>query len=269
MLETLKQLICGRRKRPLPLVGILGLLSLSLVLHQLTLLTSHNLGKFADKESKVVLPARPAVKPRLLPTPILVVGLPKTGTTSIHAFFKRSGYRSSHFKCIDDRFCGLCIKAAARQGKTPLKSCGDYEVWAQMDMENLGMCHFPQIHNLGILHQEAPNATFLLSHRNMTRWVRSVKNWVGAFRSMAVRLAKCDGGPKSKKSQDLIQWHLEHVQRIRDFVKAHPSHALVEIDIEDPNAGEIMAQHFGSASPASNWWHENNGANTSASKLST
>ena len=75
---------------------------------------------------------------RLLPTPILIVGMPKTGTSTIHAFFERSGYRSSHFKCLNRTIhCGLCIKVAIEEDKPPLKTCGDYEVWAQMDVENV------------------------------------------------------------------------------------------------------------------------------------
>jgi len=205
-----------------------------------------------------------------LPTPILLVGLPKTGTSTIHAFFERSGYRSSHFRCLNNTlYCGRCIKVAIEQGKPPLQTCGNYEVWAQMDIENLGQCHFPQIHNLDILHQEAPNATFVLSLRNMTKWAYSVQNWVGQVRSLAARLSKCEGGPKSKQAPDLIQWHQEHIERIRDFVKNHPSHHLVEINIEDPRAGELMSQWFGSASPASHWGHENDSLQRNASKMTS
>jgi Sulfotransferase domain len=205
---------------------------------------------------------------RLLPTPILLVGMPKTGTSTIHAFFERSGYRSSHYKCTNGLYCGLCIRVAVEQGKPPLQTCGDYEVWAQMDFENLGNCHFPQITDLHALHQEAPHATMLLNLRNMTRWVRSVKHWVGGGqRSMAARLTKCKGGPKSKEAEDLIQWNNDHIQRIRDFVQKHPSHRLVEINIEDPRAGQIMELHFGAASPASNWGHENEGLQKNASRM--
>jgi hypothetical protein len=156
------------------------------------------------------------------------------------------------------------------KGKSPLKTCGGYEVWAQMDIENLGNCHFPQITNLQDLHQEAPNATMVLSLRNMTRWVRSVKNWVGGEqRSMAARFTKCKDGPESKEAEDLIKWHYDHIQRIRDFVQKYPSHSLVEINIEDPKAGEIMEHHFGAASPARNWGHENDSLHNNASRMTS
>lgn len=250
---------------------LFGLLALSLLIPQSYLLLHQQQSSYRtdDVASKAMVAPHSDQPRRLLPTPIILVGMPKTGTSTIHSFFVRSGYRSSHFHCINKLYCGLCIKVAIEQGKPPLQTCGDYEVWTQMDVENLGQCYFPQIHNLDVLHQEAPNATFILTHRNMTHWARSVTNWVGNVRSMAARLTKCKGGPKSRYPKDLIEWHNEHIQRIRDFVHSHPSHTLVEIDIEDPNAGEIMAQRFGPASPATNWGHENNSLERNASKMTT
>jgi hypothetical protein len=188
--------------------------------------------------------------------------MPKTGTSTIHAFFNRSGYRSSHYKC-GKYFCGLCIKAAIKANKPPLRSCGNYDVYAQMDLENLGQCHFPQITDLEYLHQEAPHATLILSTRNLTRWASSVRHWVGGVRSMARRLAKCEGGPKSQFKDDLIAWYQAHIEHIRKFVQEHPSHTLIELDIEDPRAGETMAQLFGS--DARFWGHENDSLLTNAS----
>lgn len=168
----------------------IGLLTFICLLRQFVLLAKQNVSVPTLELGSVSFVPQPSRPTRLLPTPILLMGMPKTGTSTVHAFFERSGYRSSHYRCIDRLYCGLCIRAALQKGQPALKSCGDYEVWAQMDVENLGQCHFPQIVNLEELHNEAPNATFVLTHRNMTRWAKSVKNWVGATRSMAARLAK-------------------------------------------------------------------------------
>jgi len=86
---------------------------------------------------------------------------------------------------------------------------------------------------------------------------------------MAARLTKCSYGPESKGEEDLIKWHHNHIQRIRDFVAKYPSHRLVEINIEDPRAGQIMERHFGAASPARNWGHENESLQSSASRMTS
>lgn len=136
-----------------------------------------------------------------------------------------------------------------------------------MDVENWGQCHFPQITNLEQLHEEAPNATFILNLRNLSRWATSVENWGGGGRSLAERLARCKSGPKSPRREDLIDWHQAHIERIRSFVKEHPSHALAEIDIEDPSTGEIMAQLFGSNKKF--WGHENDSVSTNVSRTTS
>jgi len=243
------------------------LVSSETLIHSLLSLGVEEKGYFPELPEKQKPPESSL---RLLPTPILLVGLPKTGTSTIHTFFERSGYHSCHYKCANDLYCGLCIRVAVEKGIPPLRTCGGYVVWAQMDIESLSHCHFPQIVNLEALHQEAPNATMVLSLRNMTRWVRSVKHWVGGDqRSMAARLTKCSYGPESKGEEDLIKWHHNHIQRIRDFVAKYPSHRLVEINIEDPRAGQIMERHFGAASPARNWGHENESLQSSASRMTS
>jgi hypothetical protein len=37
----------------------------------------------------------------------------------------------------------------------------------------------------------------------------------------------------------------EHHNRIRDFVQRHPSHALVEVNITEDSAGDVLAEAFG------------------------
>jgi hypothetical protein len=205
-----------------------------------------------------------------LPKPILVVGMPKAGTTTIHSFFEQAGYNSVHWHCprntngttaAKTQSCGLCIRKAIANSLPPLETCGQgaVEVWAQMDVQNSpSQCHFPQITDLERFHQEAPNATLILNRRNIERWVRSVEHWkLPQFRrvSIAERLARCPDGPVSANATDLAEWHRIHIQRIRDFVQRHPSHALIEIDIEDPTTAQRMATLF--QTKQEYWGHAN------------
>jgi len=210
-----------------------------------------------------------------LPTPIVVVGLPKTGTSTVHAFFRKSGYNSSHWRCHELK-CGLCMKAAVERGNPPLKACGQgsIQVFAQMDFEQIGQCAIPQISYLPELYADSPKATWILTKRNLTRWAKSLRHWVGAGEiPMSRRLAKCSGrkrknatnvGPASTKPQDLIQWHLLHWQRVRDFCERHTSLKLLEIDIEDPDTADIMAYWF--QSNRNHWGHENDSIQSAASR---
>ncbi|CAB9506641.1 expressed unknown protein [Seminavis robusta] len=211
-----------------------------------------------------------------LPKPVIVVGMPKTGTTTIKSFFQQAGYRSSHWRCqsqltdhnetAEEEFCGTCIRNAINQSLPPLQTCGGYDMWAQLDFtlppDN---CIFPQVIYLEEIHQESPRATFLLNRRNMSHWFHSVDN----FHHLGKRLIQCQGqggtpmlvpafeGPEDKDAyQDaIVAWNQHHVQAVREFVHRHPSHALIEIDIEDPGTAEYMASLF--QTTAEFWGHKN------------
>jgi hypothetical protein len=47
----------------------------------------------------------------------------------------------------------------------------------------------------------------------------------------------------------------EHTHNVREFVKRHPSHRLIEVNITDPNAGKIMSNAFGLSETC--WGHKN------------
>jgi len=186
-----------------------------------------------------------------LPTPILVVGMPKTGTTTIKSFFDQGGYNVSHHGCGKKGFCGFCMRQAIQDDLPPLQTCGNFQVYTQMDTSQFKDCHYPQIHNLQQLYDEAPQATWILNRRNATKWAESVQNW----HYLAVRMSRCQGGPVSDEEDDLVAWLYQHHNRIRSFVAEHPSLHLIEIDIEDPATAGIMARHF--HLNASYWGHQN------------
>jgi Sulfotransferase domain len=214
-----------------------------------------------------------------LPKPIIVTGLPKAGTSTIHDFFQRAGYRSSHWLCESrpgQEICGMCIHRAIYNSLPPLKSCGDYDVWAQLDVSvpPPTPCYFPQSIYLQELHDESPKATFILNRRNLSHWVQSVEN----YKDLAYSLMKCNGhggptpafltvapmeGPQVKMFQRVswMLWSHRQTQRVKDFVLKHPSHALVEIDIEDPATANYMAALF--QTKAAFWGHANHNINSS------
>ena len=206
------------------------------------------------KNSKVTTAANELRRALPLPTPVLVVGMPKAGTSSIHAFFLDSGHTSVHWRNDIPNSpwrVGTCMKQAADAGLPLMKSCGNYSVYAQMDVTDPHIpdtgCHYPQILNLPELHKEAPNATFILNRRNFTDWASSVYRWdVKGRDQLGDRWVACKPfGPPSTSAEDLIQWHKEQIQRVRQFVLDHPTHALVEVDIQDAGAGDLMSKAFG------------------------
>jgi hypothetical protein len=60
------------------------------------------------------------------------------------------------------------MKLAVQNGTLPLQSCGNFQAFMQMDRDTF----FPQVELLDEIHEENPNATFILMFRNMSDWFR-------------------------------------------------------------------------------------------------
>jgi predicted SnoaL-like aldol condensation-catalyzing enzyme len=157
------------------------------------------------------------LKPLKLPSPVFVVGFPKSGTTSIWQFFNCSGIVSQHFCCCGDESdhppcetntMAKCILRNMAKERPMLEDCGDYQVYAQLDGErpihadglgmkgvllnngslhiqpkalrgnSLLMRHFlPQHFHLDEIHQHAPSATYVLPLRDPIVWANSAFKW--------------------------------------------------------------------------------------------
>jgi hypothetical protein len=189
------------------------------------------------------------------PSPVFVVGLPKVGTSSIHALFACSGVRSSHYCCCgsnrththcndgDGRTFSECMRGNLKSNRPILQGCGDYQVYAQMDAELGKGIFLPQRFQLDALHAYAPNATFLLNVRPSHDWVHSVSNWFGLGGRFLNRF-KID--VRNVNRQEVLrEIYDNHTVFVRDFVRQHPSHKLVEVDISSPMAGQVLANAFG------------------------
>uniref|UniRef100_A0A7S2YSF5 Sulfotransferase n=1 Tax=Entomoneis paludosa TaxID=265537 RepID=A0A7S2YSF5_9STRA len=219
----------------------------------------------ADQRETLRLVDQLRSEQRTLPSPIINLGMPKMGSSSLHEFFKCSGtYNSSHYTCGPrprgegkrgpGLRCGTCMERAWKKGLPLLKSCGGasnefkngYTAFMQMDYNTPGKtCFYPQMSALNAIHKEYPNATFVLISRPLDDWIRSLDDWHG-YRN---RLVNCNlpGLPVGvgHDNDDLKQWVCHHQANVRKFVQAHPSHALVELNLYETTQNDrIMSQLF-------------------------
>ena len=137
------------------------------------------------------------------------------------------------------------------------------QAYMQMDLATLGGdCIFPQIEYLDHFHREAPNATFVLAFRPVTDWHSSMERWTqrNIQRNFLDRMVGCDlpGLPAGKgyKVEEIEAFWCQQVQRVRNFVKKHPSHTLIELDLYNgEDSADMMSQIF--QSKRSCWLHAN------------
>ena len=177
-----------------------------------------------------------------LPRPVLNLGFPKAGSTTMHEFFTCGGWKSSHLSCPRKGTCAQCMKDAIFKGLPPVTTCGENdstEVFTQLDYTSKRSCYWPQIEALEEIHRDKPHATFILGMRNFEKWYGSVRKWYG----LADRMKFCKF-TTSLNSESFEEFYCSQVERVRKFVWDHPSHALIELDIENEYAGFIMSKLF-------------------------
>jgi len=192
----------------------------------------------------------------VLHTKILNVGFPKVGSTTLFHYFKCIGLSSSHQQN------GYKMWEKAMNNQTILYQ--KHDAYMQMDW-NGGKGFYPQITMLDEIHEENPNATFMMNFRPIKDWIRSIKNWGDLKRRMdffqvpglmmtqehlkqinLFRSSYNETTPKKKKNMlkkavpklspnELARWWCGHINHIREYVQEYPSHKLIELDLYDIN----------------------------------
>lgn len=176
---------------------------------------------------------------------MLVLGLPKCGTTSLHHAFQSAGFNSVHWavgqyanltKDKELRLLGtdgqerlVCrlINEAVRMGEMPLARLppGTNAVaemngvwWTKLNKEAVGI--FPQMSMLDLLMDSYPDAYYILNVRKEEDWVRSVDN----HNDLRKRLVCADlpNLPRGVGATDeeLISWAKDHHRRVRVKIQA-------------------------------------------------
>jgi Sulfotransferase domain len=230
-----------------------------------------------------------------LPLPVIVVGFPKSGTTSVWSFFRCAGIVAQHYCCcgdVSDRppcythtFAECMLDNIGHNRSSPMQGCGEYPVYAQLDGERsyfdkvlrkqpqLFLSHYlPQHFLLDEIHNFAPTATYVLPLRDPMAWAESVNHWfnmqvrvsneyrwynVSMVTDLLPRNQKKDIArlPETQALELLAKLYQDHTDKVRAFVRQHPSHALVEFNITHHDAGQILANAFGL--PSSCWVRKN------------
>jgi len=104
------------------------------------------------------------------------------------------------------------------------------------------------------LHESYPNATWILNWREFDSWFESVVKWgnddrlYDQFLNEYYMQGVIDRLPKNNMTEikEILKTiYYNHTNFVRDFVRRHPSHALVEVNITHKNASVVLAEAFG------------------------
>ena len=147
-----------------------------------------------------------------LPKPIINVGFPKSGTSTIFSFFHCNGLKAQHWYCCEKqnhpgrthkhKLMSNCMLKNLVAKAPIFEDCGDYDVYTEINgprhtHENQHRTllddgtllsqfeststklrlFFPQHHRLDDIHQQYPNSTLIFNHRSVEAWIDSVQSW--------------------------------------------------------------------------------------------
>ena len=183
--------------------------------------------------------------------PVINLGLPKMGSTSLQNFFSCAGYGSSHWWCRTRIKCAECIQDSVTEGLPPFSKCGGGPVYTQIDGFKRGKppgeLYFPQVELLDkiIAGGYGGNATYLLTFRDMGGWYQSITHWRGGpgirLPPMRDRMARAGINVTGLSLSNFTNFVCDHVERVRAAV---PAGRLVEVDIDDPGTGRMLSEVF-------------------------
>jgi hypothetical protein len=161
---------------------------------------------------------------------ILLIGLPKSGTTSFQYLFKSLGYKSYHWK-KDNKFIGMMIRANMVNKKPLLCDFSNHDAITQMDVcvskEN---SYWPQIENYKQLYEENPDSIFILNKRDPKNLLSSFKRWNNYDKRLfefSPHIVEC------KTDEGFINFVNDFYTEIEAYFSSIPNCKFLTFDIEN------------------------------------
>ncbi len=168
---------------------------------------------------------------------IFQVGFNKCGTRTLADFFRRSGYRSAHWKggkLADD------IMSAKAEGRRPLEQWSGTVLFT--DLEKVTSTDMVEAYReFAFLDESYPDAYFLLNTRRVDDWLTSrMRHWNGTyFRDYMKHYGTRDPIAVLQRWKD--DW-VSHIDAVRGYFADRPG-KLIEFDLDTDDA-ETLAHRF-------------------------
>ena len=201
---------------------------------------------------------RPVMAPRRSKPLVFNLGFPKTGTTSLTSFLNNAGLKCAHWEvCKADRCerVGPVMSKALNETKLLLSSPSleDYDCLSQMDYCKWlnrsalkSVCYWPQFDMVETIHEQYPNASFVLTVRRPTEWLSSAARWGDLLER--IRYSQSEGLRYGALDEEILQWFIQKHVKIRKFFNTESRRSqLFEIhqDTADSAATALLEHIFG------------------------
>ena len=153
---------------------------------------------------------------------IFNLGLPKSGSSSLHSYFHCHNLISFHWSA-NGVYVGPCMDAFKKNVTLPklIQRCSifkHFDAYTQMDYIEMHRCLFPQNMFLEWIDQTYPKSKFIMLTRPVHDWIKSINHWKN---DMGVRLLKCirtkysdittPNASRYDVFKSFYEWHYQYV----------------------------------------------------------
>ena len=178
---------------------------------------------------------------------LMVIGFPKSGTTSLTLALEASGLKAAHWQDEHERYIGKLIYEAVYSGLDPFAHLTGYDAVTQADvcLPRRGVNFWPNLDFaiLSAIRRADPSCLFVLNTRRPEAIVDSICKW-GLMRRR-LQIADIPGLPSGAggKREHLIIWINNHYDACRRYFAADEH--FIEIDIESADAPDRLGKALG------------------------
>lgn len=171
---------------------------------------------------------------------IILVGLPKSGTTSFHQFLERLGMTSAHFRAKKVGIVGEAIMRAKAEGRPLMYYLRNYDAVTEMAFVRFAFrgasskCYFPQVEDLDRIYEENKDALFILNWRDIDKHAVSMNDFPYYGKILQRTCPDYLPGNSTVSWIDrYTQFITKHNDNVRQFFAAHPEAKFIDFKIED------------------------------------
>lgn len=167
---------------------------------------------------------------------IIIVGFPKSGTSSFQKLFVDLGYNSYHWK-KEEQYIGIMIKNNKANNKPLLNDFLDTDVITEMNIcEDENNAYWPQIIDYEQLYNENSDSIFILNKRDPEKILSSFKRWYGYYDKLIKYSSEL---LDDNSDESFIKFVINHYTNIETFFSQKPNSKFITFDIENDNLEKL------------------------------
>ncbi len=161
---------------------------------------------------------------------IILIGFPKSGTSSFQKLFDDLGYKSYHWK-KNNKYIAMMIKKNKENNKPLLYDFLDTDVITQMDIcIDKQNSYWAQIIDYKQLYYENKDSIFILNKRNPEKILNSFKNWNNYYDRLYEYSPELI---KDKTDNGFINFVNKHYTDVETFFSSQQDAKFISYDIEN------------------------------------